>query len=273
MASAYSFFDFTGTLDMNSLKNVLSAMSVVMARPMAMLNVLPYLNKTIVPGTTHVTTTFALMTPIMVLFVPTMIEHPLFWDQLLIVLAKEAFIGMLIGFIGGMPFWLAENIGFMIDNQRGTTMASVFNPLAGDSTSPLGIFMNVVAIALFFATGGFIVFLALFYGSYLIWPIENIIPTFDDRYVNFFLGVGDHLLRATALYAAPMLILMFLSDFGLGMMNRFAQQLNVFTISMPVKSAVAFFVLMLYMGLLFGFLKDEFTTSYVLIEQLQHVLR
>ena len=35
---------------------------------------------------------------------------------------KEAIIGFLIGFFASIPFWVAENVGNFIDNQRGATM-------------------------------------------------------------------------------------------------------------------------------------------------------
>jgi type III secretion protein T len=70
-----------------------------------------------------------------------------------------------------------------------------------------------------------------------------------------------------------MMIMMFLSDMGLGLMNRFAQQLNVFTLSMPIKSALALFVLILYLPILFGFLKDEFTSAFVLLKDAKYLLK
>ena len=38
---------------------------------------------------------------------------------------KEAFIGFLLGFFAAVPFWIVENIGNFIDNQRGSTMGEV----------------------------------------------------------------------------------------------------------------------------------------------------
>jgi len=258
-------------LNVSLWADILPAIAVVMTRPLLLFTVLPYLDSTVIPGAARTTVIFALSVPMMVAWVPFFIDNPYAWDHLLLILLKESLIGMILGFLGGIPFYIAESIGFAVDNQRGTTMASVFNPLSGESTSPLGILLNNTAIALFFISGGFIVFLSLFYGTYFIWPMNSILPTLDERFINYFLGVADHILRATLLYASPMLIVMFMSDFGLGLMNRFAQQLNVFTISMPIKSGLALFILILYMTFLFGFLQDEFETLYTLITHLKDI--
>jgi type III secretion protein T len=51
---------------------------------------------------------------------------------------------------------------------------------------------------------------------------------------------------------------MFLTDFLLGIINRFAQQLNVFFLAMGIKSVAALFLMVLYIGILMLFGKNEF---------------
>ena len=43
---------------------------------------------------------------------------PLWWMFALVALT-EALLGALIGFFAAIPFWVAENVGNFIDNQRG----------------------------------------------------------------------------------------------------------------------------------------------------------
>ena len=61
------------------------------------------------------------------------------------------------------------------------------------------------------------------------------------------LGTLDGMLRATVVIAAPVIILMFLATIGLGLVNRTAPQLNVFFLSMPVKSALGIGMLIIYL--------------------------
>ena len=46
---------------------------------------------------------------------------------------------------------------------------------------------------------------------------------------------------------------MFLAEVGLALVSRFAPQLQVFFLAMPIKSALALLVLILYMKVLFGY--------------------
>ena len=50
------------------------------------------------------------------------------------------------------------------------------------------------------------------------------------------------------LFAAPVLTVLFLIDMALGLMNRFAQQLNVFTLSLSIKAFAATLVLFMLAG-------------------------
>ena len=72
--------------------------------------------------------------------------------------------------------------------------------------------------------------------------------------------------------AAPVIITVFVSEFGLGLMNRFAPQLNVFVLAMPVKSLVAMIVLIIYLPLLLVMFQDEFVSVQQLFELLKTLI-
>ncbi|MGC8720449.1 MAG: flagellar biosynthetic protein FliR, partial [Thermodesulforhabdaceae bacterium] len=66
----------------------------------------------------------------------------------------------------------------------------------------------------------------------------------------FFLAKMDQLMMTAMLLSAPFLIAIFLVDLALGIVNRFVPQLNVFFLSMPVKSGVASFLFVLYLSVI-----------------------
>lgn len=178
----------------------------------------------------------------------------------LLILAKEVLIGMLIGFAGGLVFWIAEGTGFFIDNQRGSSMAEMFDPMSGGSSSPFGILFTKVVGALFFLGGGFFAFLSAIYQSYVIWPVFSYFPTMNDTFPAAALGVLDGIMGLIITFAAPIVLAMFIAEFGLGLMNRFSPQLNVFFLAMPVKSAIASVIIIFYLAFLVGFFKEQFIT-------------
>ena len=67
------------------------------------------------------------------------------------------------------------------------------------------------------------------------------------------LGQLDTLVRTALLLSAPAIIAMFLAELGLALISRFAPQLQVFFLAMPIKSALALFVLVMYMGTLLDY--------------------
>jgi len=183
------------------------------------------------------------------------------------------FLGLLVGFFSSFVFWLAMNIGFFIDNQRGASMASVFDPMSGDQTSPIGEFLQQTVVVLFYAGGGFLVFLGMVYQSYLIWPVFSYWPNLTDAFPGLILEEADQLMRLTVILASPVIITVFISEFGLGLMNRFAPQLQVFFLAMPIKSLVAILVMIFYLTYLMDFLETEYLSLRGLIPFLQETVR
>jgi len=164
---------------------------------------------------------------------------------------KEAVIGFLIGFFAAIPFWIAENVGNFIDNQRGATMGEVYSPLNGSQVSTTGIFFTQIVSTVFFVSGAILLVLGALYKSYAVWPV---FPADAGGFIAFapnapvqMLGALDGMLKTTVVISAPVIIVMFLATIGLGLVNRTAPQLNVFFLSMPVKSALGVAMLILYL--------------------------
>ncbi len=164
-----------------------------------------------------------------------------------LIAAKEALIGFFIGFFSAIPFWVAENVGNLIDNQRGATMGEVYSPLNGSQVSTTGIFFSQLASTIFFVSGAVLLVLGALYESYAIWPVFESWIGFAPNTPAQILGALDGMLKTTIVIAAPVIIIMFLATLGLGLVNRTAPQLNVFFLSMPVKSALGVAMLIIYL--------------------------
>lgn len=169
---------------------------------------------------------------------------------LALLIAKEVLLGLLIGFVAAIPFWAIEASGFLIDNQRGAAMGSLFNPSLASQTSPTGLLLTQTLITLFFAGGAFLCLLGALFQSYASWPVTHFFPAVGNQWISFFYGQFSQMLLLCALLAAPLLIAMFLAEFGLALISRFAPSLNVFVLAMPIKSAVASLLLVIYIKLM-----------------------
>ena len=172
---------------------------------------------------------------------------------------KEVVVGTIIGFAASIPFWVAENVGNFIDNQRGATMGEVFSPLSGTQVSTIGILFTQIVSTLFFVGGGILLFLGAVYHSYDIVPLMTEGLSIAGDAPAYMLGRLDSMMAVSFMIASPVIILMFLATVGLGFVNRTAPQLNVFFLSMPVKSALGIAMLVIYLQYILDILvyRDE----------------
>jgi len=164
------------------------------------------------------------------------------------ILVKEVFVGLVIGFFFGSVLWALEAAGQIIDTKVGATLAQVVDPLSGHQTSLNGAFLSRLASVVFVSMGGLSLLLRVIMESYAIWPIASPMPALTGSSLALFEGEFGRLMVLATLFAAPALTVLFLIDAALGLMNRFAQQLNVFTLSMSLKAFAATFVLLLLVG-------------------------
>ncbi|MCF0253236.1 MAG: type III secretion system export apparatus subunit SctT [Duodenibacillus sp.] len=177
-------------------------------------------------------------------------------------LVKELFVGFLLGWLAGMAFWAMESAGFFIDNQRGAGQATETDPLTGETSSPTGSFLFQSLCYAFFASGSFAACLMVVYGTYEIWPPTEWIPAsfFNKHGAALFFGQAMAKLAASfVLLSAPVVVACLFTDVALGLINRFASQLNVYILAMPIKSALASFLLIFYFAILMTDAPERFT--------------
>ncbi|MCT4684978.1 MAG: type III secretion system export apparatus subunit SctT [Roseicyclus sp.] len=190
------------------------------------------------------------LTPLAVPFAGSLKDNlPLF----MILFAKEVALGFVMGFLVFWIFWSMQAAGNYIDNQRGAAIAASIDPLQGHEASPLGILFSQAFITYFFSVGGFLILIGALYDSYLRWPLFETLPLALPEFPALILGVLDRGMFLTVLYAGPVIVIMFLVEFALALVSRFAPQIQVFILAMPIKSAVAILILIFYVPLLFDY--------------------
>lgn len=175
--------------------------------------------------------------------------------------AKETAFGFILGYLVGWLFWAVQAAGALIDNQRGSAMASSIDPLQGHETSLLGIAFSQVFITYLFITGGALSIIGLLYRSFAIWPATRGLPLIDDKFPKLILGVMDYAVEFVVVVAGPIVAIMFLAEFALAMISRFAPQIQVFILAMPIKSGLAMLVLVFYFHTLLPYAAQQ--QSYV----------
>ncbi len=231
------------------MKEWFYVLAMGLPRLLALFTVLPMLHKKVLGGT-MIRNGICMC---MVLFLHPMIAEgkpdeavPIFTTGGIVI--KEVIIGAILGYCIAIPFWALESAGFFIDNQRGASMASTMNPFSGAETSPLGILFSQAFIALMMTSGLFLLMLNNVFLSYQAWPVFSYVPQLNMKATVFFLNQFDLIVSLAMWLSAPVVIAMFITEFGIALISRSAPQLNVFILAMPIKSGVAAAILVFYVG-------------------------
>ncbi|WP_067700206.1 type III secretion system export apparatus subunit SctT [Erwinia sp. ErVv1] len=160
----------------------------------------------------------------------------------LTLIGKELAVGLIIAFFLCLPCWVLHAAGSFIDNQRGATLSSSIDPLSGVDTSELANFFNLFAAVVVLQNGGLLIMLEVFEKSYLLWePYQLSMPA-----LNVVLEFLSLMVRNAFILASPLIVVFLLSELCLGLLARFAPQLNAFALALTVKSIIAFFLLLIY---------------------------
>jgi type III secretion protein T len=177
--------------------------------------------------------------------------------SLITLFAREAFIGCAIGFFFSGVMWAFQAAGQLIDNKVGTSMAQVSDPLSGQQVTLNGALFGRLASWVFMAGGGFMLMIGTLLQSYALWPIRSPASTLVAGGVRLFEGEFGRIMLMTLLIAAPALVLLHLVEGVLGLINRFAQQLNVFSLSQSIKAVAAAWIVWIQITVMVQFLQDD----------------
>ena len=234
----------------SQLHSFLLALSLVTPRILGAFIALPMFAREALPGGVRA----AMATCLALVAVPPLMPHVGSLTAALgVMLAiKESFLGFALGYAMTIPFWALECAAFFIDNQRGATIGASLDPLTGNDSSELGQLFLQGFIVYVLTSGAMVGLLGALYDSYALWPVLDWMPSFPRWAEGEWLSRLDTLTRSALLISAPVVAAMFLAELGLALVSRFAPQLQVFVLAMPIKSGLAFFVLMMYVSTLFS---------------------
>lgn len=194
------------------------------------------------------------------IFLPMLVNvtlTPLKYDMhLLAMMVKELFVGVILGFLVSMPFSIVQNVGMIIDHQRGGASLMVNDPTIQNQSSPLGTLFNMIMIFIFYYINGPFYFIEAIITSYELIPPDKFFnmsffgekTAFWQMIIKLFQTVMDISVRL----ATPALIAMLMTDVFLGIANRLAPQVQITFLGMPLKSLLGLMVIFIGWNLFVG---------------------
>lgn len=186
---------------------------------------------------------------------------------------KEALIGIMLAGAMSAVLFAIQGVGYLIDFQTGSGNAAFFDPMGGHEGGPTSGFLNFVAIALFVTAGGLQMVVQVFAQSYTWWPIGTLLPNFSEVLSTFILRQTDAVFVWMVKLSAPVVIVLVLVDAGIGLVGRAVPQLNIFTFSQPVKSALAMLMMVLFLPLVYASLNALLSPDSGMIALLRSLLQ
>ncbi|KPA90809.1 type III secretion protein SpaR/YscT/HrcT [Pseudomonas asplenii] len=159
-------------------------------------------------------------------------------------LVGEAGLGILLGCLLCWPFWVLHGMGNLIDNQRGAMLSSTVDPANGVDTSELSNFLQLFAAVVYLEGGGLHLMVETMARSY-----QLCAPGLACQMsLALLMAVLDGLLGKILVISAPVVASLLICEVLLGLLSRYAPQMNAFSVSLTVKGLVALAVLILYFG-------------------------
>lgn len=175
---------------------------------------------------------------------------PIDGNYILLIL-KEAIIGLMIGLVAYIIMTVVQIAGGFIDFEMGFAMANIIDPQTGAQTPLMGQFFNFLILFVLLAINGHHLILDGIFYSYRFMPIDQVFPDFgNDNIAEFVIRTFGSVFAIAFQMSAPIVATLFLVTMALGITGKTVPQLNIFVVGFPIKIAIGFLVLIISMGVM-----------------------
>jgi type III secretion protein T len=251
---------------------LLMALGVTSLRTAAAFALLPPFAETIMPATIRLPLALAIAVPPAMMALHNLPPMPESLPGLVLLLLREGSIGLLIGLGLGAFCAGLQAVGEIIDHQTGLTFTQNIDPVHGNNVSITAKLLERVLFAALMSAGLLLVLADVLYLSYRILPVGGGWGGFGPLAALEVSNQASRLFALSILLAGPVVLVLFVIDVGLGLLNRAAPQLNVYQVTLTLKSMLGLAVLGAALPLVLErVLRGMFEVSAALMSLLQRV--
>ena len=161
----------------------------------------------------------------------------------LMMILRESIIGLIIGFITDMFFYMIQVAGEIMDMQSGLGMAKVFDPETHVQMSIMGSFISFMMYLYFFVTNAHLSYIRLFVTSFDIIPlgIGGFNPDLGMNIVSYFSVLFAMVIKL----AMPIMAAELIMEFCIGILMKSVPQIQIMVVNIQIKVAFGFMMLFL----------------------------
>jgi flagellar biosynthetic protein FliR len=209
----------------------------------------PLINSRSIPATVKVG--FAVwMTMVLWFVTPIYNIFPTSLVGFIIALVFEVAIGYTMGFICYMLFLAVQAAGEFMDTQMGLSVASTLDPIFGATISVIGRLSFYLSLVIFVTSNGHHMLFSALHQSFTYLPVGKLANFTSPALFTQLIDVFSSVWATSFKLAAPVILLIFLSDFSFGIVSRVAPQVNVFMLGFQVKPILGLMGIMLALPLI-----------------------
>lgn len=179
------------------------------------------------------------------------------YNNLLWLLPKEIFIGLLVALVMSLPFWIAFSSGAFVDNQSGAQLGEMIDPGTREEATANASFFQLIMLALVLQANVFVLLATeILPESYEVWPLLEALPAFTSQSFRFFFELLGFVLSSALIIVGPFVAGLLMLDLGLAYLSRFVPSQNPFFLSMSGKIAFVVIFSVLYHRYLVSYLSE-----------------
>ncbi|WP_338924932.1 flagellar biosynthetic protein FliR (plasmid) [Pseudomonas silesiensis] len=179
-------------------------------------------------------------------------------------IVEQLLIGIAIGFCMRMVFTVAQAAGEFIGMQMGLGFATSYSADIGASSVIISKFLYQITLLMFLAFSGHLVVLELVLDTFRVLPIGGV-PMNPGAWKLMALYAGT-IFSTGLLLALPLIGALLLMNLAMGILNRSAPQLTVFSIGFPLTLTVGLVLMMVMMTSMGPFLEHQFYSGFEFIK-------
>tara|TARA_A100001011_G_scaffold181106_1_gene190014 strand:- start:508 stop:1278 length:771 start_codon:yes stop_codon:yes gene_type:complete len=189
---------------------------------------------------------------LMIFYVPLPLQFPQTGFALVFIMLNEMLIGAILAFVAQIFIYGIEFAGSLMDTQAGISVAQTLDPASGQNTTLIYKILRQVSIIVLMLINGHHVFLGILLTSFITVPVGT--PFDLSKAALFATELGGTVFEVALQFSAPILLVVFMVDFGFGMLSRVAPQVNVFQLGFQIKPSISLFVLLSIIPVFLGLL-------------------
>lgn len=187
--------------------------------------------------------------------------------DMIMALVRELIVGMALGYVFQLFYYLIFFVGDLLDVEFGMSMSKVFDPSTNVQMSLTGNYLLVFFILYFFSTDGLQQLIFLFASSF-----DAIAPggaVLTEQLVGFGIELFQSMFTFAFRLVLPFMAAEFSLQIALGVLMKLIPQIHVFVINFQLKQGLGMLLLLLFAPAISGFM-DRYIV--LLFENLQRTV-